>query len=374
MNNHMHHIEDLILADSDYYSGWKTLRFLKEPVKVTTKFDGSPSIFAGYDPKDDRFFVAKKSIFNKTPVVYKSCQDIDEHIKNPNLANIFKIALKEFPHLGIKNVIQGDVLFIDKTRNFEWIDSSPHITFQPNVLKYAFKTSEQPKIGKAKIGVAWHTEYDCETLYDLKAKYAFDSGTLNDCESIWCCPVQTQIKLSTNEQIQLDALMMRASSLLESIPISLLSKIRNSDVGSGLIKYYNHLIRNGKSFEPKHFQSFSMYLLDPFDEMIEKVNTRVDWKARKSELAAILLDKNQSAFENLFEFQKTIIAAKLLIINNVNRSKDYRVFVNSKTVGVSETHDEGYVLSTYDRSEAVKLVDRLKFSFYNFSPDIVKGW
>ena len=40
----------------------------KENINVTIKWDGSPAIFAGIDPTDNKFFVAKKGIFNKNQI------------------------------------------------------------------------------------------------------------------------------------------------------------------------------------------------------------------------------------------------------------------------------------------------------------------
>ena len=44
---------------------------------MTVKWDGAPAIFAGIDPSDGKFFVAKKSVFNVNPKLYKSVADID---------------------------------------------------------------------------------------------------------------------------------------------------------------------------------------------------------------------------------------------------------------------------------------------------------
>src|SRR6056300_2015068 len=85
-NTHMTHIEDKVI-----YGGVKgtreailALRSLRDMLQgehdgsVSVKWDGAPAIFAGIDPRDGNFFVAKKGIFNKNPKVYKSDADIDE--------------------------------------------------------------------------------------------------------------------------------------------------------------------------------------------------------------------------------------------------------------------------------------------------------
>jgi len=42
--------------------------------------------------------------------------------------------------------------------------------------------------------------------------------------------------------------------------------------------------------------------------------------------------------------------------------------------GFKVTGQEGYVAIDTLGGDAVKLVDRMEFSYNNFSPDILKGW
>ena len=48
----------------------------------------------------------------------------------------FKVALAEFSKLGIKGVLQGDLMFTDDTETTD-IDGVSYITFQPNTIVYA---------------------------------------------------------------------------------------------------------------------------------------------------------------------------------------------------------------------------------------------
>ena len=102
-NTHMTHIEDKVL-----YGGVKgtreailALRAMRDMVKgehdgnVSLKWDGAPAIFAGTDPSDGRFFVAKKGIFNKSPKVYKSDADVDADTSG-DLADKLKLALRRY--------------------------------------------------------------------------------------------------------------------------------------------------------------------------------------------------------------------------------------------------------------------------------------
>ena len=86
-NTHMEHVEDLIFNEG-VTGTRKAINFIrdlrnmlagnaKSKVTATVKWDGSPAIFAGIDPRDGKFFVAKKGLFNKNPEVYKTNGDID---------------------------------------------------------------------------------------------------------------------------------------------------------------------------------------------------------------------------------------------------------------------------------------------------------
>ena len=117
-NTHMTHIEDKVLYGgvNGTREAINALRSLRDMLggehdgNVSVKWDGAPAIFAGTDPRDGRFFVAKKGIFNKSPKVYKSDADIDADTSG-DLSTKLKLALQYLPELGIKGVIQGDFLF-----------------------------------------------------------------------------------------------------------------------------------------------------------------------------------------------------------------------------------------------------------------------
>ena len=76
----------------------------RSSVNMTVKWDGAPAIFAGIDPDDGKFFVAKKSVFNVNPKLYKSNEEIDEDLSG-TLNSKFR-SLSELSKIGIKGVLQ----------------------------------------------------------------------------------------------------------------------------------------------------------------------------------------------------------------------------------------------------------------------------
>ena len=75
----------------------------------------------------------------------------------------------------------------------------------------------------------------------------------------------------------------------------------------------------------------------------------------------------------MFELQKTIVLAKLKLINILNKLNNAKTFLKTKK-GYQVTGQEGYVAIDRLGGDAVKIVDRLEFSYANFSPNILKGW
>ena len=75
----------------------------------------------------------------------------------------------------------------------------------------------------------------------------------------------------------------------------------------------------------------------------------------------------------MFDLQKVIVMAKLKLINSLNKLSKVDTFVKTRN-GYKVTGEEGYVAIDKIGGDAVKIVDRMEFSYNNFSPDILKGW
>ena len=146
-NLHLEHLEDEVLNNG--INGTRgAINFLqslrdmlagnaKRSVNVTVKWDGAPAVFAGINPENGKFFVGTKGVFNKTPKVNYTDADIDTNHPSGGLNEKVKVALKYLPKLGIKGVLQGDMLFTQSDLSTETIDGVSYTTFQPNTITYA---------------------------------------------------------------------------------------------------------------------------------------------------------------------------------------------------------------------------------------------
>ena len=397
-NLHMEHIEDQIL---DYGSegGRASINFLRSlrdmlagsarsSVNMTVKWDGAPAIFAGIDPEDKKFFVAKKSVFNKSPKLYKTEKEIDDDLSG-QLNSKFKIALKEFSKLGIKGVLQGDLMFTDDLGTGK-IDGENYYTFQPNTIVYAVAVDSDigQQIKKAKIGVVWHTTYTGSKLEDMKASFGADVKSLTKSNSVWMddATYKDVSGKSTFTQKETDAItkiLSDAGRTFKSINGPMLRKfmklqesMTGAMVGASYKTYNNSKVRQGQKItNPKqHANGYLKWVEDNIQKQIDKVktpNAKQKYKTIQKQYN-IELRKHTNNLTNVAKFQNLIIDAKMQIVRKLNSVKQLTDTFIKTSNGFKVTNPEGYVAIDRVSGNAVKLVDRMEFSFNNFTA--IKAW
>ena len=388
-NLHLEHIEDEILNDG-IHGARASINFIqslrdmlagtaKTSVNVSTKWDGAPAIFAGTDPSDGQFFVAKKSVFNKNPILYKKESDIDV---TGDLGEKFKIALKEFSKLDIKGVLQGDLLYTTP------LDSSisDHWTFQPNTIMYAGPKDSDigKKIEKSKIGIVWHTTYSGDTLEGMTASYGVDQP-LKRVSSVWHTDasykdVSGSAKMTTSETTKVTGDLSEAGKTFKKINSPKMgewSPLQNTLPASAQWKtYQNSLIKNQTKFRGGRMQvaDYFKFVHEAFVKITatkKTEKTKKEWMERK-EMYFKELRKHTRNMVAVTEFMGHIVNAKMKIIDKLNSIKQLGMSTFVKTAdGFKVTTPEGYVVAD-STQKAVKLVDRLEFSFNNFTAQ--KNW
>jgi hypothetical protein len=75
----------------------------------------------------------------------------------------------------------------------------------------------------------------------------------------------------------------------------------------------------------------------------------------------------------MFDLQNKLVDAKLKLISKLNKYNQTSTFLKTKD-GYEVTGQEGYVAIDKMGGNALKLVDRMGFSYANFDPNIIKGW
>ena len=396
-NLHLEHIEDEIL-NYGVDGGRASINFIqslrdmfagatRSSINMTVKWDGAPAIFAGVDPEDNKFFVGKKSVFNVEPQLYKTNADIDKYTSG-DLNAKFKVALEEFPKLGIRGVIQGDLMFTNDV-DTQKIDGIDYYTFQPNTIVYAAAQDSDlgKQINSAKIGVVWHTTYKGEDLQGMKASFGVDISKLKSVKSIWMDDatykdVSGSATFTQSETDKITKELSNAGSTFRKINSTLLKKFLNLQESltgtlSGLTykTYNNTMVRAGKPItNPKrHAIGYMTYFKNKMQEQIDKMKSPAGKK--KYETIQREYDrefkKHVSNLQQIAFFQNYIIAAKMLVINKLNSVKSIGTFIRTSN-GFKAVNPEGYVAIDRVSGGAVKLVDRMEFSFNNFTA--AKAW
>lgn len=395
-NTHMTHIEDQVI-----YGGVKgardailALRSLRDMLSgnstgsrdVTVKWDGAPAVFCGIDPTDGKFFVAKKGIFNKNPKVYKTNSDIDNDIPSADLNKKMKVALAELSKLGIKGVVQGDIMFTSDDLKKENIDGESYITFHPNTIVYAvpMASDEAQRIRSANIGVVFHTRYEGKDFESMRASYGVDVSKFRKVKSVWAQDAQLRdlsgtVTLTKKETAEVTKALSDAGRIFQQISSTTLKQIEsNQELARTIETYNNTYVRANKPIgdTTRHVDGLVKYIADKYQKEIDKLKSpqgKAGKTAKRDEFLKFFDESNKKNLKLLFDLQKSLVVAKLKIINKLNRLNKINTFVKTEN-GFKVTGAEGFVAIDHIKGGAVKLVDRMEFSYNNFSPDIIKGW
>ena len=397
-NLHLEHLEDEII-NNGVAGGRAAINFLqslrdmlagsaRSSINMTVKWDGAPAIFAGIDPSDGKFFVAKKSVFNVNPKLYKTNQEIDDDLSG-TLNEKFKVALKEFSKLGIKGVIQGDLMFTNDISK-ETIEGISYYTFQPNTIVYAVPVDSDlgRVMNKANIGVVWHTTYTGGSLPEMKASFGVDISKLSKPTSVWMddatykdvsgratftqkeTDTVTKILSNTGKTFQrINAPMLRQFLKLQDSLTGVL-------VGASLKTYNNSKVRAGEIIKnPKqHAAEYVKWVENSIQKQIDKVKSDKGKEKYTNMQKEYVRDfkKHVNNLTQIITFQNLLVDAKMQIVKKLNSVKGLTdTFIRTPN-GYKVTNPEGYVAIDRVGGKAVKLVDRMEFSFNNFTA--IKAW
>lgn len=353
----------------------------KTATNVTVKFDGSPAIFAGINPENGRFFVGTKSVFNKTPKINYTVRDINSN-HSGELAEKLKIALKEFPKLGIQGVIQGDLLFTSTDLTYVNVQGDEHIAFRPNTITYTVPSDSKlaKEILSAKIGVVFHTTYTGQTMQNMSASFGFDANRLKKTKNVWAIDATFKdtsgsAKLTAAKTKALNSKILKIEELIDSLDFSFVNMISKDEKLKLLIKTFaNSKVRAGQQIAntKKYAKDLSEFIRDRYQKKMDSLKTDNSKSRYSQELEGLLdfLNKSEQEFVKIFETQKQINLAKLIIVRQLEKVKSLGTFIETEN-GFKVTAPEGFV-AIDNTGRAVKLVDRMEFSQTNFN--IQKNW
>ena len=392
-NTHLEHLEDDILNNGSA-GGKASVAFLrslgqmlsqgdKNNVKVTTKWDGAPAIVCGTLPGSDQFFVGNKSVFAKTtPKVCFSPSIIDVFYPESGLNPVLKSCLKYLSELGIKGVIQGDLLFTENTKSLTDINGQRCVVFTPNTITYAIPISTEigQRVLKSKIGIVFHTTYSGTSLDTMSAGFGVDVSSYQGNPNVAVfssdfTDTSGSANFTTAELTKFKSTVNQAEGSLRQAS-KFLDVMKGSDrfaFNTIFKQFFNTYIRGGLTIPSTNkvltdFASYYTTLLDKEINSKKSASGKKKWEDVKTNGLKFIAANQRSIYMTVASY-KNLTAAKLMIIRKLERVKNVGTFLKDGT-GYKVTAPEGFV--AIKSGSALKLVDRLEFSVANFTTD--KNW
>ena len=393
-NTHMEHLEDEIINNG--VSGANTaIEFLnslsdmlaggKSKTNITVKWDGAPAIFAGINPENGKFFVAIKSLFNKTPKINYTNADISANHGSGGPSDKIKLALKYLPELGITDgVYQGDIMFSKGDLKKQTIDGQSMLTFGPNTITYAVPEDSDlaSQMRKAHLGVVWHTKYTGNTIDSLSASFGVSANTFKKTKNVWFddayLNTANAATFTTSETKKLEGKinMIKGSVKKAGTFLNELSKDKTKWGLAPLMKvFFNTKIRAGAKITDtkKLVKEFEQYYMDRMSAEIDTKKSdkgKQKYKDIQKEQQKVLKKFKTELYFTMATYL-SILDAKEMVIRKLETIQGIGTFLKTAD-GFKVTAPEGFVAIDAKDGSAVKLVDRLEFSHANFT--IAKEW
>jgi hypothetical protein len=363
---HLEHAEDLPIDSGEYgyhhavealNNVHKKLQGKFNETKVTTKFDGSPSVVFGHNPENGKFFVASKSAFNATPKLNYTPEDIEKnHGHAPGLVGKLKAALEHLPKVAPNHgVYQGDMMY---TKDDVHTHNGEH-NFTPNTIQYSTpeKSDEGKKISKAKLGMVVHTKYYGRTIGDMAAGFDPDIHKFKQHPDVHIIPHEvSDVLYSGGDQKEFERHIKAAESAKNQSPPDTFKAIQPH--AQTIKTYINHTVR--QDTRPS-LEGYREHLMTAGEKSVASVKTAKTKQIKHNEMMTQLhhLGTHTKHFDSFFKIHNHLQNAKNALVNTLSQSSPYEHTVNGK-----ETKPEGFV--AIHKGHPIKLVNRAEFSRANF--------
>jgi len=393
-NLHLEHLQDNVL-NRGVTGARESINFLQSlrdmlsgqsqgKVNITTKWDGAPAVICGINPDNGKFFVGTKSVFNKDGKLNYTNDDIDRNHPNPGLNDKLKVALAFLPKLGIKGILQGDMLFTKGDIKRQTIDGQSLITFQPNTIVYAVPADSKlaRNMMAAQIGIVFHTAYVGRSMDSLRASFNIDVGHLTTTKDVWFrdasfVDASGTATFTAEETKTITGMLSDAGRTFQSINASVLNRISTNETFKTYIKTYNNSkVRQGQAITntQQHALGLIRWLEEKLNASVldaKKADTKKKRIAEKNEIMRFFRT-NAAQLKLIFDLMNQINDAKLFIVRKLEKIKSsVDSFIKTDT-GFKVTGPEGFVAVSKLTGGALKLVDQLAFSHANFTA--AKNW
>ena len=222
----------------------------------------------------------------------------------------------------------------------------------------------------------------------MKAKFGANISGLTKPSSVWMDDatykdVSGKATMTASETAAVTKSLSSAGSTFKKINAPMLNKflklqdsMTGAIAGASLKTYNNSKVREGQRIsDPRgHAKGYEKWVFDAIGKHINKVKSDKGKEKYTNIQTEYVREvkKHTKNLENIIAFQGHLVDAKMGVVKKLNSVKGLTNTFIKTANGFKVTNPEGYVAIDRVSGDAVKLVDRMEFSFNNFTA--IKAW
>jgi len=222
----------------------------------------------------------------------------------------------------------------------------------------------------------------------MKASFGADISKLNKPSSVWMddatykdtsgkstfTAAETEKITKTLSEVGKTFQKINANSLRSFLVLQ--GQMTGTLAGASLKTYNNSKVRAGEKISNPgaHAKGYEKWVFDSIQKQIDKVKSPAGKEKYKNQQKEYVREvkKHTRNLKEIITFQNLLVDSKMQIVKKLNSVKQLTdTFIKTKN-GFKVTNPEGFVAIDRVSGGAVKLVDRMEFSFNNFTA--IKAW
>jgi hypothetical protein len=351
------HLEDHVIHDGEhgFHHAAKVLDHVHTKLKggftdskLTTNYDGSPSVVFGHHPTNGKFFVSsdKNSKANYTP------DDVERnHGNSPELATKLKQSLEYLPKVAPKTgVYQGDLMYGEGDVHDH--DGAYHFTPKTIMHSVDKNSKEGKKISKAKLGLAVHTKYHGTNLENMNAGFDPDTHNFSNHPDVHIIDPDTKINASSYSDSEEGRYKKHMKAANRALSMAHPETFAETAAQKEHLKKY--ISKTSKTGEAPSIEGYRQHLSSQGMKETEKTPKE---KAKRQKLEDTMnllnrVDSHHGKFKSLFDMHHNLQQAKDVLVKSLSKNTgDYQHSIDGK-----EVPPKGFV-ATVDGNKT-KLVKR----------------
>jgi len=222
----------------------------------------------------------------------------------------------------------------------------------------------------------------------MKASFGADISSLSKPSSVWMDDatykdVAGKATFTEAETESITKILSQVGSTFQKINANGLRKfltvqngMTGAIAGASLKTYNNSKVRAGEIIKnpSAHAKGYEKWVFDSIQKQIDKAKSDKGKEKYTNIQKEYMreIKKHTGNLNQIITFQNLLVDAKMLIVKKLNSVKGLTdTFIKTKN-GFKVTNPEGFVAIDRVSGGAVKLVDRMEFSYNNFTA--IKAW